>query len=125
MRGSRQQGSLERCKTNKKLRDEKMKKKTALLALVIFACSLILLIVEDTSHAAQIKIVSGKVTAIYPIFGSKGSLTIKANQKIYTIYTGVKTNFHPPRWPVVGDWVRARYIIDRKGYYSAYDIYID
>jgi preprotein translocase subunit SecG len=34
-----------------------MKKKTALLALVIFACSLILLIIEDTStHAAQIKI---------------------------------------------------------------------
>ena len=51
--------------------------------------------------------------------------TIESNKKIYTIYTGVKTNFHPPRWPVRGDWVRVRYIIDRKGYYRAYDIYID
>ena len=99
----------------------------ALLVVVLFACSVVLLIAADinTVHAAKIRIVSGKVTAIYPIFGSKGSLTISSNQKIYTIYTGVKTNFHPPRWPIVGDWVRVRYIIDREGYYRAYDIYID
>lgn len=103
-----------------------MKSKMALLVAVLVACSVISLVVEDTSvHAAKIRIVSGKVTAIYPIFGSKGSLTISSDEKIYTIYTGIKTNFHPPRWPIVGDWVRVRYIIDRKGYYRAYDIYID
>ncbi|HET58517.1 MAG TPA: hypothetical protein ENN35_08775 [Deltaproteobacteria bacterium] len=104
-----------------------MKRIMALLVVVLFACSVVLLIAADinTVHAAKIRIVSGKVTAIYPIFGSKGSLTISSNQKIYTIYTGVKTNFHPPRWPIVGDWVRVRYIIDREGYYRAYDIYID
>ena len=103
-----------------------MKKKMALLVVVLFACGVISLVVGDNSvHAAQIRIVSGKVTAIYPIFGSKGSLTISSNEKIYTIYTGIKTNFHPPRWPVVDDWVRVRYIIDLKGYYRAYDIYID
>lgn len=104
-----------------------MKRKIALLGLVLIACSVVSLIAADTNtvYAAKIRIVSGKVTAIYPIFGSKGSLTINSNQKIYTIYTGVKTNFHPPRWPVVGDWVKARYIIDQKGYYRAYDIYID
>ena len=103
-----------------------MKRKMALLMVILFACGVISLVVGDTSvHAAKIRIVSGKVTAIYPIFGSKGSLTISSNEKIYTIYTGIKTNFHPPRWPIVGDWVRVRYIIDRKGYYRAYDIYID
>jgi hypothetical protein len=103
-----------------------MKRTMVLLVVVLFACSLVSLVVLDTSvHAAKIRIVSGKVTAIYPVFGSKGSLTITSNKKIYTIYTGVKTRFHPPRWPVVGDWVRVRYIIDRRGYYSAYDIYID
>ena len=101
-----------------------MKRKTALLVLVLFTCSVIFLIAGNAS-AAKVRIISGKVTAIYPVFGSKGSLTIESNKKIYTIYTGVKTNFHPPRWPVRGDWVRVRYIIDRKGYYRAYDIYID
>jgi len=95
-----------------------MKRRMALLLLILFTCSVISLVVLN-------KPVSGKVTAIYPVFGSKGSLTITSNKKIYTVYTGVKTNFHPPRWPVVGDWVRVRYIIDRKGYYRAYDIYID
>ncbi len=101
-----------------------MKRKIALLVLVLFTCSVIFLIVGDT-FAADVRIVSGRVTAIYPIFGSKGSLTIESNEKIYTIYTGVKTNFHPPRWPVRDDWARVRYIIDRKGHYRAYDIYID
>jgi len=103
-----------------------MKRKIALLGLILFTCSMISLIVlNNHAHAQEVRIVSGEVTAIYPIFGSKGSLTLKSNEKIYTIYTGIKTNFHPPRWPVVGDWVRVRYIIDRKGYYRAYDIYID
>jgi hypothetical protein len=103
-----------------------MKTKIAMVILVLFTCSLISVIVlRNPVNAQEVKIVSGRVTAIYPIFGSKGSLTIESNKKIYTIYTGVKTNFHPPRWPVVGDWVRVRYIIDRRGYYRAYDIYID
>jgi hypothetical protein len=103
-----------------------MKRKMALLVVSLFACGVVSLVAGDASvHAAKIRIVSGKVTAIYPVFGSKGSLTISSHKKIYTIYTGVKTNFHPPRWPVVGDWVRVRYIIDQKGYYRAYDIYID
>jgi hypothetical protein len=104
-----------------------MKRKMVLLVVVLFACSMVSLIAVDTNtvYAAKVRIVSGKVTAIYPIFGSKGSLTISSDKKIYTIYTGIKTNFHPPRWPVVGDWVRVRYIIDQKGYYRAYDIYID
>jgi hypothetical protein len=103
-----------------------MKRKIALLVVMLFACSVISLIVlNNPVHAQKVRIVSGKVTAIYPVFGSKGSLTITSNKKIYTIYTGIKTKFHPPRWPVVGDWVRVRYIIDRRGYYSAYDIYID
>ena len=106
--------------------EEKMKKKIALLGLILFTYSMISLIVlNNPAHAQEVRIVSGEVTAIYPIFGSKGSLTLQSNEKIYTIYTGIKTNFHPPRWPVVGDWVRVRYIIDRKGYYRAYDIYID
>jgi hypothetical protein len=103
-----------------------MKRNIALLVVIVFTCSVISLIVSNNPvHAQKVRIVSGKVTAIYPVFGSKGSLTITSNKKIYTIYTGVKTKFHPPRWPVVGDWVRVRYIIDRRGYYSAYDIYID
>jgi hypothetical protein len=103
-----------------------MKRKTALFVLVLMACSVVSLIAADTTaYAAKIRIVSGKVTAIHPVFGSKGSLTIESNKKIYTIYTGVKTNFHPPRWPIVGDWVRVRYIIDRRGYYRAYDVYIN
>jgi hypothetical protein len=103
-----------------------MKRKIAMVILVLFTCSLISLIVlHNPVDAQEVRIVSGRVTAIYPIFGSKGSLTIESNEKIYTIYTGVKTNFHPPRWPVVGDWIRVRYIIDRRGYYRAYDIYID
>lgn len=103
-----------------------MKRKIAMVILVLFACSLISLVVlNNPVNAQQVRIVNGRVTAIYPIFGSKGSLTIESNEKIYTIYTGVKTNFHPPRWPVVGDLVRVRYIIDRRGYYRAYDIYID
>ena len=103
-----------------------MKRKIALLGLILFTCSMISLIVlNNPAYAQEVRIVSGEVTAIYPIFSSKGSLTLKSNEKIYTIYTGIKTNFHPPRWPVVGDWVRVRYIIDRKGYYRAYDIYID
>lgn len=103
-----------------------MKRNIALLVVMVFTCAVISLIVlNNPVYAQKVRIVSGKVTAIYPVFGSKGSLTISSNKKIYTIYTGVKTNFHPPRWPVVGDWVRVRYIIDRKGYYRAYDIYID
>jgi hypothetical protein len=103
-----------------------MKKRMAWFVLIVFTCSVISLIVlNNPVQAQETRIVSGKVTAIYPVFGSKGSLTIKSNKKIYTIYTGIKTNFHPPRWPVVGDWVRVRYIIDPKGYYRAYDIYID
>ena len=110
----------------KNVMEKKMKSRTALLILILFMCSVISLIVlNNPVHAQKVRIVSGKVTAIYPIFGSKGSLTINSNEKIYTIYTGIKTNFHPPRWPVVGDWVRVRYIIDRRGYYRAYDIYID
>ena len=100
-----------------------MKRRIVMVILVLFACSLISFIVlSNPVHAQQVKIVSGKVTAIYPIFGSKGSLTIESNEKIYTIYTGVRTNFHPPRWPAVGELVRVRYIIDRRGYYRAYDI---
>jgi hypothetical protein len=108
------------------LGEVKMERKIAMVILVLFTCSLISLIVLcNPVRAQEVSIVSGRVTAIYPIFGSKGSLTIESNKKIYTIYTGVKTNFHPPHWPVVGDWVRVRYIIDRRGYYRAYDIYID
>jgi hypothetical protein len=107
-------------------KEAKMKRNIALLVVMVFTCAVISLIVlNNPVYAQKVRIVSGKVTAIYPVFGSKGSLTISSNKKIYTIYTGVKTNFHPPRWPVVGDWVRVRYIIDRKGYYRAYDIYID
>lgn len=97
-----------------------------MVVLVLFVCSLMSFVVWNSPvHAAKIRIVSGKVQGIHPVFGSKGSMTIESNDKIYTIYTGVKTRFHPPRWPVVGDWVRVRYIIDRKGYYRAYDVYIN
>ena len=100
-----------------------MKRKIALLILVLVACSSAFLIIGDTSvHAATVRVLSGKVQDIYPIFGNKGSITIVSNNKIYTIYTGAKTRFHPPRWPIPGDWVKVRYIIDRKGYYRAYDI---
>ena len=103
-----------------------MRKRIAILMFVFFACSLMSLIVWSNSVQAQtIEIVSGKVQAIYPVFGYKGSLTIESDDKIYTIYTGVRTTFHPPHWPVPGDWVRVRYIIDRRGYYRAYDVYID
>ena len=103
-----------------------MKQRIAILMFVFFACSLMSLIVWSNPVRAQtIEIVSGKVQAIYPVFGYKGSLTIESDDKIYTIYTGVRTAFHPPHWPVPGDWVRVRYIIDRRGYYRAYDVYID
>jgi hypothetical protein len=58
----------------------------------------------------------GKGHLSCPVFGNKG---------LMTIYTGAKTSFHPPHWPITGDWVRVRYIIDREGYYRAYDVYID
>lgn len=102
-----------------------MKRKIALLALVLFVCSFIFLIAGDNSvHAAKIIIMSGTVKGIYPVFGNKGSMTIASHERIYRIYTGVKTDFHPPRWPVPGEWVKIRYIIDSEGYYRAYDIYI-
>jgi len=103
-----------------------MKRKVALAVLVIVTSSVISLLGRDAEvYAAKIRVVSGRVQGIYPVFGSKGSMTIESNDKLYTIYTGVKTRFHPPRWPLIGDWVKVRYIIDRKGYYRAYDVYID
>ena len=103
-----------------------MRKKMTLLLFVFFLCSSIYLIVWNTPvHAQTIEILSGRVEAIYPVFGYKGSMTIESDDKIYTIYTGIRTVFHPPHWPVPGDWVRVRYIIDRRGYYRAYDVYID
>ena len=98
----------------------------AILVLTLITTIFISLVVGETSaQAASVRIVSGRVQAIYPVFGSKGSMTVESNDKIYTIYTGIKTNFHPPRWPIAGDWVRIRYIIDSRGYYRAYDVYID
>jgi hypothetical protein len=109
------------------VKEEKMRKGIiAILVLVIVMSSCIFLVGGQNSvQAASVRIVSGRVQAIYPVFGSKGSMTVESNDKIYTIYTGIKTNFHPPRWPIAGDWVRIRYIIDPKGYYRAYDVYID
>jgi hypothetical protein len=111
----------------RQVREEKMRKGIlASLVLVILTGIFISLVAGQTSaQAASVRIVSGRVQAIYPVFGSKGSMTVESHGKIYTIYTGIKTNFHPPRWPIVGDWVRIRYIIDSKGYYRAYDVYID
>jgi hypothetical protein len=100
-----------------------MRTRMALAGVVFLTCSLLAGTIAVS--AATMRIVSGKVKVIYPVFGNKGSMTIAANSKIYTIYTGAKTDFHPPRWPIAGDRVRVRYIIDREGYYRAYDIYID
>ncbi len=101
-----------------------MNKRLVFLGVLLASICFLYLLWEPLACAAKIRVLSGKVVAVYPVFGNKGVMGVRSKGHLYYIHTGVKTRFHPPRWPLPRDWVRVHYIIDARGYYRAYDVYI-
>ncbi|MCJ7664964.1 MAG: DUF3592 domain-containing protein, partial [Desulfobacterales bacterium] len=64
--------------------------------------------------------VQGKVLSIQTNAWRRGTMEVKSDHtgRIYTFYLGSRTDYHPYRYPYIGERVRVRYLNDR-GYLKA------
>jgi len=79
-----------------------------------------------TTFADSTVIIAGKIIRIdlgtWSPFGRKATLIIEAaDDKIYNVHTGVKTQYIPYKAPEVGDQVSIKAVLS-KGVWAAYEV---
>jgi uncharacterized protein YxeA len=107
------------------------KQKKILLVAAAIAAALILIAllqhptriyVQNKYYAGEVGYhkVEGKVTSVAIGLAGRGTINVQSYNtgKVYTFYTGVRTDYNIRRYPVAGDSVRVSYIVD-EGYRKA------
>jgi hypothetical protein len=116
--------------TAKKSRVTRKQKKILLVAAAIAAALILIALlqhptrtyVQNKYYAGEVgrHTVEGKVTSVAIGALGRGAITVQSYNtgKVYTFYTGVRTDYNVRRYPVVGDTARVYYIVDQ-GYRKA------
>jgi uncharacterized protein YxeA len=122
--------STRRKSATKKSRVTRKQKKILLIAAAVAAALILVALlqhptrtyVQNKYYAGEVGShkVEGKVTSTAIGLAGRGTINVQSYNtgKVYTFYTGVRTDYNVRRYPVAGDTVRVSYIVDQ-GYRKA------